>query len=170
MEGIEGESKEYVGMMEDQLTKLDKVIMDIINIRKIAKSGLQEQNLDLKELILQIYDSIKFLEHFNEIDKKLTIKGDSKFIQDKNNLQIILNNLLSNSVKYASKSRANKYINIEIEIDESMCKIVLEDNGIGIHSSRLDKIFDMFYRATDRNTGTGLGLFIVKRVCNDQKV
>lgn len=42
------------------------------------------------------------------------------------------------------------------------CQIIIEDNGIGIEDHHQDKIFEMFYRATDKSPGTGIGLYIVK--------
>jgi len=162
LEGIEGEVAEYISIMEDQVTKLDKVILDIINIRKIAKSGLQRENINCQDLIDGVFESIKFLDRFNEIDKIVNINIESDFVQDKNNVQMILNNVLSNAVKYARKDVAHSFISIDINIDKENCSLVVKDNGIGIKNEYLAQVFNMFYRATSVNQGTGLGLFIVK--------
>ncbi len=53
---------------------------------------------------------------------------------------------------------------MEAVITEQKAVVTVEDNGEGIHKSKLQSIFDMFYRATDNNQGTGLGLYIVKNV------
>ena len=53
-------------------------------------------------------------------------------------------------------------IKIGISIDNGTAKISINDNGKGIPQEHLDKVFKMFYRATDDNAGSGLGLYIVK--------
>jgi signal transduction histidine kinase len=58
--------------------------------------------------------------------------------------------------------KQNRFIKIAARVTEEFCDISFEDNGIGIDPLYQEKIFDLFFRATDRSQGTGLGLFIVK--------
>jgi signal transduction histidine kinase len=51
---------------------------------------------------------------------------------------------------------------VDVDISEKSALIVFEDNGIGVSHDLIDKIFDMFFRATERSEGAGLGLYIVK--------
>lgn len=79
-------------------------------------------------------------------------------------------NLLENSVKY---SGSKKLIVISLSLSEGMAQISVADNGIGISGSEKRRVFDKFYRVGNELTrtakGTGLGLFIVKRVSNNHK-
>ena len=74
----------------------------------------------------------------------------------------LLQNLISNSLKYYDASKDKPFVNVEVFKNPDEVKIVVEDNGIGISKKYQDHIFDMFYRATERSDGSGLGLFIVK--------
>jgi signal transduction histidine kinase len=56
------------------------------------------------------------------------------------------------------------YINITIETSEKEAEIIIDDNGEGIPTDKLQKIFDMFYRASENSEGSGLGMYIVKNV------
>jgi signal transduction histidine kinase len=58
--------------------------------------------------------------------------------------------------------KQNPFVKIAALITEEVCDIRIEDNGIGIAQAYQEKIFDLFFRATDQGQGTGLGLFIVK--------
>ena len=55
------------------------------------------------------------------------------------------------------------FLKIKIDVSEENAKIEFKDNGIGIKNEYLDKIFNMFYRATERSQGSGLGMYIVKQ-------
>ncbi len=92
-------------------------------------------------------------------------------LADYSMLEIILENLISNSIKYSSDG---KQIDITIiHIDEKVT-LEIKDYGIGIHQEHIEKIFDRFYRAdSSRNseiTGNGLGLAIVKRLADLQNL
>jgi PAS domain S-box-containing protein len=162
LEGLSDSSAQYIALMEDQLFKLDRVILDIINIRKIAKTGLQKQAIDFRELLVETFDSIKFLDQFDALEKTIDISQEGPFIQDENNIKILLNNLLSNAVKYADRTKSINKLHVAINITSKNCRLQIEDNGIGISEESLPKVFNMFYRGTSKNQGTGLGLFIVK--------
>jgi signal transduction histidine kinase len=71
-------------------------------------------------------------------------------------------NLISNAVKYCDLSKTNQIIKIDINQSESNIKIVIEDNGLGINKDYQEKVFSMFYRASEKSYGSGLGLYIVK--------
>lgn len=79
-------------------------------------------------------------------------------------------NLLENAVKYSGDSR---HIIVSLSISEGMAQISVADNGVGILDAEKQKVFDKFYRIGNELTrtakGTGLGLFIVKRVANNHK-
>lgn len=83
---------------------------------------------------------------------------------DKTRLKIILNNLISNAIKFQfSQDQSRKpFVNISLEATSSMYVITVQDNGKGIDEHHLGHIFDMFYRANEYAQGSGLGLYILK--------
>ena len=60
------------------------------------------------------------------------------------------------------KKKAYRYIRVNAEDSELHHLLRVEDNGVGIEKQYLDKIFDMFYRASEKSQGSGLGLYIAK--------
>ena len=77
-------------------------------------------------------------------------------------LTMILNNLISNAYRYSNMSKEHSYIHVYATINKESMTLIISDNGIGIEKKHLNHIFDMFYRATNINNGSGLGLYIVK--------
>ena len=162
LEGMDETQKEYLDLMEGQLHKLDKIILDIINYRKIAMSGPQNQQINLRAVVDDILSGVQFLSQCESIEKSIVIQNDIPFYNDGHNIQIIFNNLISNAIKYSRLDVATPKIIIELIVEPTVLKASIIDNGIGIEKEYVDQIFDMFFRATSHNTGTGLGLFIVK--------
>ena len=75
-------------------------------------------------------------------------------------VKMILNNLISNALKYQDPLKKEHLINISMNENGSWLNILCEDNGIGIENNYLERVFYMFYRATELSKGSGLGLYI----------
>ena len=80
---------------------------------------------------------------------------------DRDYLELIVNNLLTNAFKYTPKGQS---ISIGLESDGQELRITVSDTGCGIPTDKLDKIFTRFYQVNDTNSGNGIGLSLVKRL------
>jgi len=98
----------------------------------------------------------------NRSGKKVNIKGEGKLYSDPTRLQIIFNNLISNACRYSDLAKNESFVEINITHSADSTQIEVSDNGIGIAPRYMDKIFDMFYRATNTSDGSGIGLYIVR--------
>lgn len=74
----------------------------------------------------------------------------------------IFRNLISNAIKYRKLDHPEPSIEITAHCTEDVNEISCKDNGIGIPTESLGRIFEMFYRASEQSDGSGLGLYIVK--------
>src|SRR6185503_13419535 len=95
---------------------------------------------------------------------KIQTNFDESFLYtDKFRLKIILNNLLTNAIKYQRKiSNHSSCVAVSVYRHQESISIDIKDNGEGIHPNHQPRIFDMFYRATASTPGSGLGLYIAK--------
>ncbi len=80
---------------------------------------------------------------------------------------MILNNIISNSIRY--KNGKDPVIRINAKIDAHLLDLSIEDNGKGISKEHISNLGKMFYRATDEGAGSGLGLYIVKETVHKLK-
>ena len=83
---------------------------------------------------------------------------------DKKILYNVLYNLIDNAVKYHNNDRNDILIGIGIEDYKNGILILISDNGMGIAKEIQTRIFDMFFRGTDQSKGSGLGLYLVKKI------
>ncbi len=156
----------YVNMMRNQLNKLDNVIKDIIEYHKISHNEPERLVVDFETIINDKFDQLKFLPNFNKIVTDVSIKKEVEYIGDRYLICILFNNFISNAIKYADFGKPENYIYITINIDSEKAVIKIQDNGIGIQKEYVDRIFKMFFRATELSQGTGLGLYMVREIIN----
>lgn len=152
----------YMEMMTGSIERQEVFIAQIVNYAKNKKLNIQPEEIDLEKLITEIFQNNEFLPGSAAIEKHIRIHGDVPFYSDKSRIQIIFNNLISNSIRYADARKSNRNIDINLSITESEATIEFQDNGVGIGPEHVTKIFDMFYRANFDSKGSGLGLFILQ--------
>lgn len=127
-----------------------------LNVADYFQDCLEEVGLDLES------KNIK-LDYMN------VVSPETMVIADPEQMKRVINNIISNSIKYIDKEQGEIEIRILDEIDS--IRIEIEDNGKGIAPRDLPKIFERFYRTdTSRNStkgGSGIGLSIVKKIVED---
>ena len=161
---------QYIQRVEQSVNKLDATIIEIINYSKNNRLEVNNEPINFSELLDEVWDKLKYLDGALEVEKEIHIDQQSPLYTDKNRLFVILNNLLSNSIKYRKNtSRYRPHIKVDASVHSDVFSMTVEDNGIGISDKYIDKIFDMFYRATESSDGSGLGLYIVKETVDRLK-
>ena len=158
------ELKTYFNMIDTSVNRMDKLLIDLVSIVNVTQGKLTISVINFEILIDEILESLKNRPGFSSIIFKKNIKSDSLFFQsDFRLIYSVLQNIIDNAIKYRKDSSlVDAIIIINISIVKNNAQIIVSDNGIGIASELLDKVFDMFFRATAESTGTGLGLYIVK--------
>jgi PAS domain S-box-containing protein len=152
----------YLDLVDKSINKLDDFIKDIVDLSRNARQEVKPEFIDFNEIIQETMENYQYLENFDKISKKIKIDCDVEFYSDKRRLKVIFNNLISNSIRYFNPFIDNPVVQIYIKSDHEKAEIKIKDNGLGIESKYLEKIFEMFFRASNNSKGTGIGLYIVK--------
>ena len=160
---------EYASLMERSIKKMDSFIHDIIDYSSNARLQPKWEQIDFDRLIENSMENLRYMPGADTIETKVHMDESHAFHSDPKRLNILFNNLISNSIKYHNFRQENPYIKISTSVSQDVAQISYEDNGIGIQEEHLGKIFDMFYRASDKSNGTGLGLYIVKETIDKLK-
>ena len=150
--------------MQKSIQGLDHFITDIIHYSRNSRLMLEHEIIDFEQLLIENIESLRFMKETEFIKIEHKVLGEYEFYSDKKRISILLRNFLSNAIKYYDVSKKQPFIQIWVNIDQEGAHLEIKDNGIGISEEYLNKIFDMFYRATTHSSGSGLGLFIVKEI------
>lgn len=157
-----GRLLEYFGMMSASIEKLDNTLKEIVDYSKNARVEVKIEKIELYECLQECIEKLSFLEGAKEIKKEIIIDGGNIIYCDSDRLNVILINIISNAIKYRDINKEEKKLSITVHSYPYKTSISIQDNGVGIFSNYVDKVFDMFYRASDKSNGAGLGLYIVK--------
>jgi len=155
------ESKKYLGMMKNRVHALESFIKDITDYSRNNRTEVSRSRFNLHQMSTEIWDSLKYNQKAEHI--RFEIDFDQSFMidSDPQRLRVILSNLISNSIRYHDTSKDNKFIRLHCKRTEKSFILSVEDNGQGIAPEYHKKIFNMFFRANETSTGSGLGLYIV---------
>lgn len=153
--------RKYHDLMHDRLDKMENLIADIIDVIKNSRLPVSKKKIDLKSMVDNLYNDLKHLTCASNIRFTNQIPSNLRINSDEMRVQCILQNLLSNSLKYTDCKKSQLQMEVMAKEDNGHVNLIFQDNGIGIPKDQLDKIFEMFYKATEQSKGAGLGLYIV---------
>ncbi len=156
----------HLDYIEKSIRKLEEVIGDLIQFSRNARSELSIINISLYDFINEITHALKYLSSGYTLEIEIDIPKSAVIRSDQQRLQMIFHNLLTNAIKYQDKEKDTHWIKVHFSQNETHWTIDIKDNGIGIPADHAEKVFQMFYRATEYSDGTGLGLYIVKEAVN----
>ena len=161
-ESDQAQAETYLKLIENRIAKLDDFIHSVLNHSKNLYTQVQTQKIDFKDIIDQCFEELQYYPQINQIKLITNFNDGEDFEGDRLRLFLVFKNLISNSIKYRNPT-VESYISIEIESNPLNAHITIKDNGIGIPQQYLDKIFQMFFRASEKSDGSGLGLYIVRQ-------
>ncbi|MEK6481924.1 PAS domain S-box protein [Catalinimonas sp. 4WD22] len=156
--------QQIIDLMQESVTRFKKtiaVLSDVVKLQKEYEGDVVLVDLEavMQEVQLDLQPMIR--EFGAELEIDLT---DCPFIRfSEKNLRSVIYNLLSNAIKYHSPERLPK-IHIRCESSGEYKILTVKDNGIGMRKNGLDQIFNMFKRFHTQVEGTGIGLYMVKKL------
>jgi len=154
--------KMFLDLQRKSLNKLDNFIKDILEYSWNSRSDSTPEPIHFSSLIEDCVSNYELLDNFENINMIINIDHEQPFYSDAQRLRIIFANILSNAIKF-SRSKIKSFVKVKLKTTAEKASIVIEDNGMGIDGSHLNKVFDMFYRASEEKAGAGIGLYIAKQ-------
>jgi two-component system, OmpR family, sensor histidine kinase CiaH len=157
-------------MTLQEVNRLNTLVNNILVSAQLEgeRYRISDEELDFSELVKSCFSDFK--NRFPDRPWQSTILPEIDIKGDPLLLQILVNNLLENAVKYSPKEAA-----IQCKLHEAGKQVILEviDQGPGIPDEEKTKVFEKFYRIGNENTrtakGTGLGLYLCHKIAKDHK-
>ncbi len=153
---------DYFLKIESSVNKLDVFLQNIISYYRNTKLTEERVEINFEKLFKETIESLEHFEKAPQIKFSIDIRQDKVFKSDESRLKIVLNNILSNAIKYQRDDESNKQVDLKAIVENGHARIEVKDNGIGIAPENKENIFSMFYRSAAKNAGSGIGLYIVK--------
>jgi PAS domain S-box-containing protein len=154
----------YLGLVEKSVNKLDTFISDLTNFSRNSRLEVNVNKINFRQIIEDAFDNLKYMDNAERIKSYININEEEEFFSDPTRISIVMQNLISNAIKYQNTRIEDSYVKITIAVSKKLAEISVEDNGKGIREEYIDKIFNMFFRASQESYGSGLGLYIARQV------
>lgn len=160
---------QYLGTAQKQVDRVVRLFEDIKSLQRYDydESFIQKSVFDVNQLIKEVANTYSPIAKEKEISLEASFEGTMSVQADRDKIEQVMDNLISNAVKYTNEGE----ISISTQLSsEGLVKISVKDTGIGIDQKHLDRLFDRFYRTDKARSrdkgGTGLGLAVVKGILN----
>ena len=158
---------QIIDRSQERIKGMRTLIMDLLDLTKIQFEKKEDklETINLNQLTQNAIESINPYAIQKDVQIELHSDKDVYYDADPGDIEIVLNNIISNAVKY---NRENGKVNVYLGNSDGGVEIKVSDTGIGMSKEETRKLFKEFYRAknekTKQITGSGLGLSIVKKV------
>ena len=164
--------EKYLQTIYSSALDMEKLLDELLTLSRLESGSTQLETIkiDINDYILEYLTEKQRNVDASRITLTYTgpnIKQKASVMLDPNRFSRVLNNIISNSLKYSSSAR-KLVVSISLEIYDKSVIIAVSDNGIGITDENLKHIFETFYRADQARTrvrdGSGLGLAVCKEI------
>lgn len=155
--------KHAMDILKNSVTKFRGVINELSDIAKIEGEIVNKPDpIPMEKLLEEVRLSV--LDNIVESDTVIRTKLDVKKIRfSRKNMRSILYNLITNAIKFKHPDRS-PVIEIKTQDVPNFILLSISDNGSGMESRQLEKIFKMYHRLSSKVEGTGIGLYLVKKI------
>lgn len=157
------EVQRYSALQRKSLEKLDAFIVDIIQYSQNNRAEVEQSPIDFEELFQDCIADCDKKQYLPPVSCDISVDATHILFSDKMRLKVLFDNMINNSHQFVDKNKKEHFLHISVKNENKNWEITFEDNGIGISEKHVDRVFDMFYRATNTTKGSGIGLYIVKQ-------
>ena len=163
----ENKKTDFIKRINAEALRMKELVLNMLTLSRMEANWQEtiDEKIDLKDIILNVFESNKIKSQKRNINIELDIES-AIIIANKEKITEVVNNLVDNAIKYT-----DDYGEIKIILKNNKDKAIftVKDNGCGIESKYLNRIFERFFRVKNEKylkvQGTGLGLTIVKNIC-----
>jgi PAS domain S-box-containing protein len=162
------ETEEVLQKVTDSVERFKRTIEDLTEISRLQKDGSDSETDEVLNM-QQVYEDIMADLGYPDRENTCFMETDFKVHQlqfSKKNFRSILFNLISNAIKFQSPDRPC-IISIHTWLEEPYMVLSVKDNGLGMKERHHKQLFTMFKRFHDHVEGTGVGLYMVKRIIDN---
>ncbi len=169
------DQKKSIELALDGSNRMARLIDDLLNVSRMeaGKFYIDPAKVNLSQIIRQEIEQLKTLAKNKNVNLINKISSEVPMLMlDENKTRQAIMNLIDNAIHYSEPPRGGGKVQVLLSVDDEEVHFNVVDNGIGVPRDQQSKLFTKMFRAKNakelRPDGTGLGLYLVKRVVEDQ--
>lgn len=153
----------YLRLISQSVDKMETLIHQFEQFLENSRKDLTYEPIDIRKIFTDVFNEVPEI-RLNGIDVTLHLDQTGYFYSDIHRFHLIIFHLITNAVVFADDQKAVRSVEITVRATQASCSIQISDNGIGIPYEIQNKIYDLFYRGSEKSLGSGVGLYIVQEV------
>ncbi|MDO1449033.1 PAS domain S-box protein [Rhodocytophaga aerolata] len=160
---LDEDALHVTSLIDESITRLSRTVEDLTQIAKVQRNlDDKRETVYFSDILVDIKADLQdtIQEAGVEIQEKVEV---ASVVYSRQNVRSILFNLLSNAIKYRSTERPAK-ISIDTKLVNNQVMLSITDNGLGLSALQQQNLFTMFRRFHDHVEGSGVGLYMIKRM------
>ncbi|MCC3154532.1 PAS domain-containing sensor histidine kinase [Hymenobacter sp. BT770] len=151
-------------LMQDSVNRFKRTIEHLTDVSKLQKEhGLPTEAVDLATVVQDVVLDLEPLIQAADARLEVDVQAAPSVSFSEKNLRSVVFNLLSNALKYRAPDRP-PHVRLRARPEESGVVLEVQDNGLGLDAASEQKMFGMFQRFHDHVEGSGIGLYMVKKM------
>lgn len=159
------QGRQYITMIETCIDKLDQIVRQLTAHVRNYKNRIDDKCIDFDLIIQDVLNEFsRSHASFAHVTSSYDVDISPVFHSDPDRLRLILYNVIKNSFDYMDKNKSIRVLSVSVRRKQERAIIDIFDNGIGIAAMHIERVFDMFYRATHLTKGSGIGLYTVREM------
>lgn len=158
--------EKFLGIMADQARRMARLVDDLLSLSRIEQKlhMRPDKEVDLTSVAGQMIDGLRAMAQDNGVEVRFASAGPVIVVGDRDELLRVAENLIENAIKYGAPAP----VDVTVEGNDGMGRLVVRDHGPGVAVEHLPRLTERFYRVdigqSREKGGTGLGLALVKHV------
>lgn len=164
-DGKHDDLEDYNQRIMKDVARLQGLVKDILRLTRADYLREDAVEVDFPSILGTIKDSLGYMIDKSSVAIETDFAHSRPLFSSATRVSQMLENLISNSIKYADRDSDRRFVRIRtFQDDDDTFVIAVSDNGIGVPESYRERVFDMFFRAhADTSAGSGLGLYLIKK-------
>lgn len=162
--GKEVQATQSMRLAVEGLAKLEGLTLDILAIARAKKLDEEAVPVDLAQVVQDTRSKLSHMQGYETLHWDIELEQVPVLQVKASRLVMIVENLISNAIKYRDPKEAQSYVRISAQLEGQHLAFVVEDNGLGIPKDQQQHLFAMFKRFHPKvSFGSGLGLYLMKK-------
>lgn len=154
--------REYADRIGASMQKMNDVLRSVALFTKASLEAIQQEKIALPVLIQKAWDSLSYVEGHNQVNFQLAVESTVTLQSDPILLLEAFKAVLVNAIHFRRSQDA--VLRVTTSRSENWIYVSMEDNGEGMTSEVMENAFAIFYRGSEKSKGSGLGLYMVKKI------
>ena len=142
--------------------RLDRYIQNVHDYYSVRRGEFEIAEIDFNALREELMDMYEAMASSKKVSFSIEVNTKDLFRNDETAIKLIMTNLISNAFKYQRADAPERLVNVCIAVEKGVATFIVRDTGVGIEEHYLKDIFNLFFRASLHEPGSGLGLYNVK--------